>query len=78
MPSSQMTKEQAKQWVAAWKRAAPELEAMRRSELRAMNNTAAMEILTFDADYTREPRCARPSSGLIEWQKLLAKASQHA
>ncbi len=73
-----MTPEQQKQWMDAWKRAGPALEAIRRSELRAIDNTKAMEILTFDADYTVAPRQARPNSGLVEWQKLLAKGSGHA
>jgi len=73
-----MTPEQEKAWMAACKRAGPALEAIRRQELRSQDNVAALEILTFDADYTVPPRLARASSGMVEMQRILAKAGRRA
>jgi hypothetical protein len=62
--------QRGRQWVAAWKRAAPELERMRREELRALDSYQAISLLIGPADYTVEPRRPRPSSGLVEQQRL--------
>jgi hypothetical protein len=56
--------------VAAWKRAAPELERMRREELRSLDGYKAISMLMGPADYTVEPRAPKPTSGLIEQQRL--------
>ena len=62
--------EQGREWVAAWKRAGPELERVRREELRALDSYRAISLLMGPADYTVEPRAARPGSGLVEQQRL--------
>lgn len=62
--------ERGREWVAAWKRAGPELERVRREELRALDSHAAIALLTGPADYTIEPRSPKPSSGLVEQQRL--------
>jgi hypothetical protein len=62
--------EQGREWVAAWKRAGPELERVRREELRTLDAYAAIALLVGPADYTVEPRAPRPSSGLVEQQRL--------
>ena len=59
-----------REWVAAWKRAAPELERMRREDLRRLDGYRAIAALCGPTDYTVAPRVARPSSGLIEQQRL--------
>ena len=59
-----------REWVAAWKRAAPELERIRRDELRALDSYIAISLLMGPADYTVEPRTPRPGSGLGEQQRL--------
>jgi len=64
----------AKRWIRAWKSAGPELERVRRAELRALDGHAAIALLTGPADYTVEPRKARKSSGLIEQQRWFSKA----
>jgi hypothetical protein len=61
-------------WMQAWRSAGPALERVRRDELRTLDGHRALELLTGPADYRREPRMARPSSGLIEQQRLFMKA----
>jgi len=65
--------EQGREWVAAWKRAGPELERVRREELRALDAYAAIALLLGPADYTVEPRASRPSSGLVEQQRFFQR-----
>jgi hypothetical protein len=60
-------------WVAAWREAAPRLEAIRRRELRAIDAFTAISHLCGPADYTEAPRAPRPTSGLIEQQRLFAR-----
>ena len=61
--------ERGRVWVAAWKRAAPELERIRRDELRHLDAYTAISWLSGQADYRVEPRAPRPTSGLIEQQR---------
>jgi hypothetical protein len=65
--------ERGRQWVAAWKRAAPELERVRREELRSLDGYKAISLLMGPADYTVEPRAPKPTSGLIEQQRLFER-----
>jgi hypothetical protein len=57
-------------WVAAWRRAGPELERVRREELRALDAYSAIALLMGPTDYTVAPRVPRPMSGLVEQQRL--------
>ena len=57
----------------AWKRAAPELERMRREELRRLDSYAAIALLCGLADYTVAPRAPKPTSGLVEQQRIFQK-----
>lgn len=66
--------ERAREWVAAWKRAGPALEEIRRRELRQLDSFAAISLLCGPADYTVAPRAPKPTSGLIEQQRLFARA----
>lgn len=59
-----------REWVAAWKRAGPALEQVRRQELRALDAFAAIAMLCGPADYSVAPRAPKPTSGLIEQQRL--------
>lgn len=65
--------ERGRRWVDAWKRAAPELERMRREELRQLDVYKAISLLSGPCDYTVEPRSPKPTSGLIEQQRLFQK-----
>ena len=63
----------ARRWVKTWQDAGPRLEAIRRSELRALNVYDAIALLCGAADYTVPPRAPKPSSGLVEQQQLFAR-----
>jgi hypothetical protein len=62
-----------RRWVQTWREAAPRLEAIRRRELRQLDAFTAISRLCGAADYREPPRAARPTSGLIEQQRLFAK-----
>ena len=61
------------EWVEAWRRAAPELERMRRDELRRLDSYAVIALLCGPADYTVAPRAPKPTSGLVEQQRVFQK-----
>lgn len=65
---------QGREWVAAWKRAGPALERVRRQELRSLDVFAAIATLCGPADYTVPPRAPKPTSGLIEQQRVFHRA----
>ncbi len=62
-----------RRWVEAWKKAGPELERLRREELRGLDPLGAIAMLCGPADYHVPPRAPKPSSGLTEQQRLFAK-----
>lgn len=63
----------ARRWVKTWQEAAPQLEAVRRRELRDLDPFTAISMLCGPADYTVEPRAPKPTSGLIEQQRLFMR-----
>ena len=69
-------RQKMKLWVETWKRAGPELERFRRQELRAFNYEKSMHIvdglLEMGARFARP----RPTSGLVEQQRLFQKAKR--
>jgi hypothetical protein len=64
-----------RRWVKTWKEAGPELEAIRRRELAEADNLKVLALLedAFNHAITLPPR---PSSGLVEMQKFLARLPQ--
>ena len=62
-----------RKWVAAWQSAGPELDRIRREELRAMDVFKAIAALCADYDYTIAPRAPKPTSGLVEQQRWFAR-----
>lgn len=64
---------QGRAWVERWRNAGPRLEAIRRKELRELDGYAAIARLCGDADYQQAPRAPRPTSGLVEQQRLFAR-----
>ena len=64
---------QGRQWVRTWQRAGPELDRIRREELRAADAYAAIARLLGPASYHEPPRAPKPTSGLIEQQRLFLK-----
>ena len=59
-------------WVRTWQQAGPELAAIRREEIRATNNATALAQLE-DAYNHAAAQPPRPSSGMVEMQRLFAK-----
>jgi len=64
---------QGRRSVAAWRRAGPALDRIRRRELRALDVYAAIAHLCGPADYSQAPRAPKPTSGLLEQQRLFQK-----
>ncbi len=66
-----------RRWVQAWKEAGPELERLRREELRRLDPQRAIALLCGPADYLVPPRAPKPTSGLVEQQRWFLKAAGH-
>ena len=69
-----MTRDEARSYVEHWKRVGPLLEEMRRQELRQFShsqNGQAIDDLLAAGLVHAQPRV---SSGLIEMQRIFAKA----
>ena len=65
-------RELMRRWVETWKRAGPELEAIRQREIREADNAQALLSLESAMNFAlRSP--ARRSSGMVEMQRLFAK-----
>jgi len=64
----------AQRWVEIWKRAGVALERVKRDELRRLDHQHILQLLCGPADYTVPPRAPKPTSGLIEQQRLFMKA----
>lgn len=62
-----------RRWVQAWKDAGPRLDAIRRRELRESDPYQAIASLCGPADYRVAPRAPKPTSGLIEQQRLFSR-----
>jgi len=62
-----------RRWVKTWQEAAPRLEAIRRQELRQLDAFTAISWLCGPANYREAPRAPKPTSGLIEQQRLFGK-----
>ncbi len=62
-----------RRWVKTWQDAAPRLEAIRRKELRALDAFTAISWLCGSANYSEAPRAPKPTSGLIEQQRLFTQ-----
>ena len=64
-----------KRWLKTWQLAAPELERIKRKELRELDGNKTILLLCGPADYTQPPRAPKPWSGLIEQQEWFKKAA---
>lgn len=78
-PVAEMTAEEkarAKKCVDAWRRAGPELERMRREEIRHADT--ARSIPAFDGLFEGAIRefPAKPTSGLVEQQRCFHRAKR--
>ncbi len=62
--------EMIKSWVAAWRAAGPELERLRREEVKRSDTLRGIQALS-DIDLHARP--PRPASGLVEQQAWFRK-----
>ncbi len=60
-------------WVRTWKEAGPRLEAIRRREIREADNLKVLASLESAFNHALRSMPPRPTSGLVEMQKWLAK-----
>jgi hypothetical protein len=65
-----------RRWVQAWRNAGPRLERIRREELAALDASAAIALLCGPADYRVPPRAPKPTSGLVEQQRLFHRRTR--
>jgi hypothetical protein len=69
-----MTHEEAKEYVERWRKAGPELERVRRDELRALTDTDGRDLFRSLLDFANLHHQDRPTSGLVEQQRVFQKA----
>ena len=62
-----------RRWVETWKQAGPELEAIRRREVREADNVRALAMLEGLFNHATRSLPPRTTSGLVEMQKYFAK-----
>jgi hypothetical protein len=69
-------RDQIRRWIEAWDVAATRLEEIRRRELETLDPVKTLALLeeAFNDAIARNP--PRPSSGLVEMQRLFAKLRQ--
>jgi hypothetical protein len=66
-------REMIQRWVRTWKEAGPRLEAIRRREIREADNLKVLASLESAFNHALRSMPPRPTSGLVEMQKWLAK-----
>lgn len=69
-----MTYEEAREFVERWRKAGPELEEVRREELRGLTDVDARRLFNAVLEFANALRHHRPTSGLVEQQRLFQKA----
>jgi hypothetical protein len=62
-----------RRWVETWKQAGPELAAIRHQEIRDADNVKVLAALEGAFNHATRTLPPRPSSGMVEMQKYLAK-----
>lgn len=62
-----------RRWVKHWRDAAPELEEIRRREVRAADNLRVLELLEPAFNHATRSLPPRVSSGMTEMQAILAR-----
>jgi hypothetical protein len=66
-------RETLRRWVQIWKEAGPQLEAIRRREIREADNLKVLAALESAFNHALRTLPPRPSSGLVEMQQWVAK-----
>jgi len=68
--------EALRRWVETWQRAGPELEAIRRKEIKEADNLQVLAILERAFNHALRTLPPRHTSGLVDLHKRLAKLSR--
>ena len=66
-------REMAQLWVDTWKRAGPALQQVKRQELREYDYAKDRDLIDGMLQWACAHGDARPSSGLVEQQRLFVK-----
>jgi hypothetical protein len=66
-------REAMRRWVRTWKEADPELEAIRRREIRDADNLKVLAMLEGAFNHATRTMPLRASSGMVEMQEWFAK-----
>jgi hypothetical protein len=66
-------REDVRRFVRTWEDAGPELEAIRRREIREADNLEVLAVLEEAFDHALRTRPPRPSSGMVEMQAWFGK-----
>jgi len=66
-------REAMRRWVETWKEAGPELEAIRRREVKELDTLQTIACLEHAFNYAVRNVPADPASGLVELHEWLAK-----
>jgi hypothetical protein len=66
-------RETIRRWVNTWSEAGPELDAIRRREIREADNLKSLALLEVAFNHALRTTPPRLSSGLVEMQRLFAK-----
>jgi hypothetical protein len=66
-------REAMRRWVETWQLAGPELEAIRRKEIREADNLKVLAILEGAFNHALRTLPPRPTSGLVDLHEWLAK-----
>jgi hypothetical protein len=66
-------REMIQRWVRTWQEAGPELQAIRRREIRDSDNLEVLAALEGAFNHALRTLPPRPSSGLVEMQSWFAK-----
>jgi hypothetical protein len=62
-----------RRWVKHWQDAAPELEAIRRREVREADNLRVLDLLEPAFNHAARSLPPRESSGMVEMQAVFAR-----
>jgi len=68
-----MPSETEKRWIAAWRLAGPELERIRREELRSLPETPIVEPAETPEDAATRAAREKASCGLVAWQQWMMR-----
>jgi hypothetical protein len=71
-----MTREEAQEFVERWRKAGPELEKIRREELRALTDAEGQKLFGSLLEFASLHPQKRATSGLVEQQRIFQKARQ--